>query len=169
VLRLNDEIIGNFPQSDEAKSVIQKRWHDEHPVPIGPQPNEGYTRELLTTVREWHKQWPNDPTFVREIFTAVNDLPHSTPEQLAQAADDLLTTDRNGANAAWPMLLLQVAEAYVKRTKCWRRPNSCGRELGGSGELYAMLGETPQLAEETDQRWEAAQESATGLLCEPGR
>jgi hypothetical protein len=114
VVRLNDEIIGNFPQSDEAKSVIQKRWHDEHPVPIGPQPNEGYTRELLTTVREWHKQWPNDPTFVREIFTAVNDLPHSTPEQLAQAADDLLTTDRNGANAAWPMLLLQVAEAYVK-------------------------------------------------------
>ena len=114
MLRLNDEIVANFPQSDEAKRVVQKRWHDEHPTPTGPQPDEAYTRELLTAVREWHKQWPDDPTFVREIFTAVNGLPDSTPEQVAQAADDLLATYRNGANAAWPMLPLQVAEAYVK-------------------------------------------------------
>jgi hypothetical protein len=81
VLRLNDQIVANFPQSDEAKRVVQERWRDEHPKPTGPQPNEAYTRELPTAVREWLKQWPNDPTFAREIFTVVNDLPDGTPEQ----------------------------------------------------------------------------------------
>jgi thiol-disulfide isomerase/thioredoxin len=107
--------VNSFPQSDEAKRVVQKRWHDEHPRPIGPQPNEAYTRELLAATREWHKQWPDDLTFPEEIFTAVNNLPHSTAEQVAQAADDLLAIHRKGANAAArPMTPLLVAEAYFK-------------------------------------------------------
>jgi hypothetical protein len=115
LLRLNEEIVNNFAQSDEAKNVVQKRWHDEHPRPIGPQPTEAYTGELLVAAREWHKQWPDDPTFLQEIVTATNNLPDSTSEQVAQASDDLLATYRTGANAtAWPTLPLQVAEAYLK-------------------------------------------------------
>lgn len=117
VNRLNEEIISRFGSSSEAERIVQERWRKDHPFPArtDKEKSEAYARQELAVMDEWIKRWPDDSELFYEKFTALADLPETTSEQVARAADEFFSVYRK--NPYWsstPPLQFSIAEAYNK-------------------------------------------------------
>lgn len=116
--KISDEILKNYPASDDAKDLVQERWHKEHPFPKGDDKaqKEAYQRALLTAAGEWHRQWPDDSMILYERFEALEALEDTPVKLIADAADQMIATYRRNPNwyGATPVEF-QVADAFVKR------------------------------------------------------
>lgn len=115
--RLANEILKTHPQSNEAKRIMQERFRKEHPYPgTGDEKQKEIWRRIqLAAAREWHKQWPDDAMVLLEIFSALNELPETKPEQVAAAVDEIQSAYRkNPEFTTSPPLEFMIAGAYVK-------------------------------------------------------
>lgn len=81
---LEDRLLKQYPQSDEAENIVQKRWRDAHKEPTDPKDTAAWTAYRQTNrgaMEEWIREYPDDNSLARfgMISMAFND--YSLPEK----------------------------------------------------------------------------------------
>jgi thiol-disulfide isomerase/thioredoxin len=117
VEKLSDEILNAYPNSQDAKRILQERWQKEYPYPVGADKarKETYNRANLAISEEWIKRWPGDSIFLNQKLNAMKDLPETTPDQIRVAADEFLSAYRK--NPYWsslPPIEFNLADIFLK-------------------------------------------------------
>ena len=114
-----DELVRLLPNSLAAKSVIQARYHDEHPYPKG-EPTEAekqaYNKALAQVSSEWLKQWPHDEFTWANRARSLMHLNDSVIADVEAAYNGYVKAHEQGAGGYMlPPMEVLVARFYLKR------------------------------------------------------
>jgi thiol-disulfide isomerase/thioredoxin len=115
--RIEDQILRDYPASAMSKELLEDRWRKEHPP--GPSPldeaPERFARARVAATEEWHRRWPADAVIMFELFEALAAVPSTTPELIAQTADEVLAAYRKNRHFwTFPPLEFRVAGALIQ-------------------------------------------------------
>lgn len=117
--RIQDQIMAEYPETDEAKMAYRERWTEEHPAPK-PEDSEAakqaFYRAEFQKASERLKKFPNDPAYIVERFDALSQLDDSTPRQIVAAGEAMRKALRNVPDwRAMPPFQFQIAKAFLKK------------------------------------------------------
>jgi thiol-disulfide isomerase/thioredoxin len=119
VKRVEEELVAKYPQTTEARSVLDERWQREHPWPEGDDPEDNrqaFDRAFVQRADELLKMSPNDSSLLMLRFTALSEIDGVTGDQLTAAADKLHNSlETDPIWQASPPVDFQIAQAFIKR------------------------------------------------------
>jgi thiol-disulfide isomerase/thioredoxin len=138
-----DEMVRLFPNSETARSTVQRRWYDAHPYPKPDDTDEkkqAYHRAVVQITAEWLKQWPDDERSWFTRFNALNELPDSTNEEVGTAYDKYAQAHAKNEGYSYiiPPVELSIARTYLKRN--FRLEQAPGLILKGLTDIERLEG-----------------------------
>lgn len=112
------DLLARYPESQQAKSILDQLWWREHPWPKPDDQNDAtktFFRLLVQHQDQLLKESPTDSLLLLTRFIALAEIDGIGPEELTQAADRLLNalTDDPIWQASSPVNF-QIAQAFVK-------------------------------------------------------
>lgn len=111
--KVDDRVLDEYATSPEAMQVAEQRWNRDHPILLND--SEASFRASLADVTRWQKRWPNNSFIVSKRLDALTELGDTTPDQIAEAGDELLAAiEKNPNNYYVPIFYNQLAAAFVK-------------------------------------------------------
>jgi thiol-disulfide isomerase/thioredoxin len=114
-----DELIRLMPKSLAALSIVRTRYYDEHPFPKPEEPEEkrqAYHQALVSVVREWLKQWPDDEWSWSSLTTSLMALEGSANADVEAAYNSYVKAKEQGAGGYMvPPMEVHVSKFYLKR------------------------------------------------------
>lgn len=119
VKRVENELLAKYPNSDEATQILSDNFQEEHPpleAGASEEQKQAYYRALLQFDDQLLKASPRSSYFHLYRFMWLSELNDSTPDQLTQAAHELLKAmETDPIWQASPPVAFQIAETYNKK------------------------------------------------------
>jgi thiol-disulfide isomerase/thioredoxin len=114
---MEDRLIQQYPRSEEAENIVQKRWRDAHKEPTDQKDTAAWTayhKELREAYGAWTREFPDDTYLARnEMFYVVDD---SLPEKDGVAiVDRFLATGVRQDQPGWMWSKYEGAEVLLER------------------------------------------------------
>lgn len=81
---LEDRLIQQYPQSEEAEGIVQKRWRDKHPAPTDEKDTAAwaaYHQAQRASIEGWIRDYPDDAELSREQMFYLDFDDDSVPEK----------------------------------------------------------------------------------------
>ncbi|MCU1257412.1 MAG: hypothetical protein JWO80_297 [Bryobacterales bacterium] len=116
--KLNDDILKEFPDSQEAERVVTERWRKEHAFPNGGDKTalQTWYRANAAAAAEWYRRWHGMISLMQE-FTAVAALDDTKPEDLLKLAQEYIRAYHDRPNSFYGAMPMEfdVSEALIRK------------------------------------------------------
>jgi thiol-disulfide isomerase/thioredoxin len=114
---MEDRLVQQYPQSDEAENIVQKRWRDAHKEPTDQKDTAAwatYHKALRAAAQGWIREFPNDAYLARnEMFYLDDD--DSVPEKDCIAVvDAFLAAGERDDQPGWMWSKYEAAEFLLR-------------------------------------------------------
>lgn len=118
--KIDEQILRDYPDTDEAVRLIKDRWDKQHPSLVDEEKKdkkekETYYRTRLAAADEWHRRWPSNPFILWVKVGSLMHLDDATPDQLATTAQELLAAQAKNPDTSYTRYFyFRAAEAFTK-------------------------------------------------------